>query len=92
MFFKRTLKSKAQNCIKYLLYRLINNIPRKNVINGPNYITQSEEPVPEDIVVKKLKTNLYVLCIATGETSSVLTGETRASVIPEKRIPKKKTH
>ena len=45
-------------------------------------ITQSEAPAPEVIVAEKLQTDLSV--------NSILTGETRASVTPEKRIPGKK--
>ena len=41
--------------------------------------------------MEKLRTDLSVLSGATGETSSVLTGETRASVTLEKRIPRKKS-
>ena len=40
--------------MKHLLYRLIKNISRKNVINGPNSITLSEAPASEKIVVDKL--------------------------------------
>ena len=40
--------------------------------------------------MEKLQTDLSVLSGATGETSSDLTGKTRASVTPEKLTPKKK--
>ena len=50
--------------------------------NGPNYITLSEAPAPEVIVVDKLWTGLSV--------NSRLTGETRSSVTLEKRISEKK--
>ena len=53
----------------------------KKVTNGPNLITQSEAPAPEVIVVDKLQIDISV--------NSGLTGETRASVTPEKRIPGK---
>ena len=49
---------------------------------GQNLITQSEAPAPEVIVVVKLLTGLSIM--------SGLTGETRASVTPEKGIPRKK--
>ena len=56
--------------------------------NGLNSITQLEAPSPEEIVVDKILTGISVLSGATGETSSCLTGETRASVTPEKeKIP-----
>ena len=42
-------------------------------------ITQSEAPLPEVIVVGKYLTDIFV--------NSRLTGETRASVTPEKYIP-----
>ena len=54
----------------------------QKVTNGPNLITQSESPAPKVIVVDKLWTDISV--------NSGLTGETRASVTPEKRIPRKK--
>ena len=54
----------------------------KKVTNGPNLITKSEAPAPEVIVVNKLRTDIYV--------NSGLMGETKASVTPEKRIPRKK--
>ena len=41
-------------------------------------------------MVEKLRTNIYVLSGATGETISGLTGETRANATPEKRFSKKK--
>ena len=47
-----------------------------------NLITKSEAPAPEVIVVDKLQNDLSL--------NSGLTGETRASVTPEKRIPIKK--
>ena len=40
------------------------------------------------MVVEKLITDISVFSGATGETSSILTGEKRASVTQEKRIPK----
>ena len=52
---------------------------KKKVTNGPNFITQSEAPAPEVIVVEKIQTDLSV--------NAGLTGETRASVTPEKYIP-----
>ena len=58
--------------------------------NVPNSITQKEATSPEEIVVDKLLTGLYVLFGSMGETSSGLTLETRASVTPEKLIQKKK--
>ena len=57
-------------------------IKTQNVTNGTNFITQSEAPAPELIGVDKLWTDLSV--------KSGLTVETRASVTPEKRIPRKK--
>ena len=45
-------------------------------------ITQSEAPAPEVIFMGKLRTDLSI--------NSVLTGERRASVTTEKRIPRKK--
>ena len=53
-------------------------------------ITQSEATAPEEILVHKHQSDLSTLSGATGERSSVLTGGTRASVTPEKRIPKNK--
>ena len=41
-------------------------------------------------MVNKLQADLSILSGATVEASSGLTGETRASVTPEKRIAKKK--
>ena len=58
------------------------SIKTKKVINGPKLITQSEATAPEVIVVEKLRTDISV--------NYGLTGETRASVTPEKRIPRKK--
>ena len=57
-------------------------IKTKNVTNAPNLITLSETPAPEVIVVDKLQTDISV--------NSILTGETRASVTPEKGIPRTK--
>ena len=57
-------------------------IKKQKVTNKPNLITQSEAPELEVIVVEKLQTYLSV--------NSGLTGEKRASVTPEKRIPRKK--
>ena len=57
-------------------------IKTQKVTNGQNLITQSEAPAPELIVVDKLRTDLSV--------NFVLTGETRVSVTPDKRIPRKK--
>ena len=51
-------------------------------------ITQSEELAPEGIVVNKHRSYIYALSGSKGETSSGLTGGTRASVTPEKRITK----
>ena len=50
-------------------------------------ITQSEAPAPEEIVMHKHISYLSVLSGKTVETG--LIGGTRASVTPEKRIPKK---
>ena len=58
------------------------SIKTQNVTNGPNFITQSESSAPEVIVVDKLQTDLSV--------DYGLTGETRASVTPEKHIKKKR--
>ena len=58
------------------------SIKTQNLTNGPILITQSEAPAPEVIVVKKNRTDIYV--------NYGLTGETRASVTPEKRIPRRK--
>ena len=71
------------------MYRLIENLSWKNVTNGPKLITQPEAPASEEIVVEKLQTDLFLFPRAMGETNSGLTGETRASVTPGKRIPKK---
>ena len=57
-------------------------IKTKKVTNEPNLITRSEATSPELILVDKLRSDLSV--------NSRLTGETRASVTPEKRIPRKK--
>ena len=55
-------------------------------------ISQSEAPAPEEIEVRKHRRDKdfynYYLSSATGETG--LTVETRVSVTPDKRIPKKK--
>ena len=56
-------------------------VKTQKVTNWPNLITQSEAPAPEVIVAGKLQTDLSV--------NSGFTGETRASVTPEKCIPKK---
>ena len=53
-------------------------------------ITQSEELAPEEIVVTKLRTDISIFPLATGETSSDLTGGTRESVTPKKCIKKNK--
>ena len=58
------------------------SIKTQKLTDGQNLITQSESTAPEVIVVGKLWTNISV--------NSGLTGETRASVTPEKRIPRKK--
>ena len=63
-------------------------INTKYVKNWPNSITQSEAKAPEEIVLHKLWADISVLSGATGETSSGLTGVTRASVTPEKHITK----
>ena len=60
----------AQICGKIKLPK--ESIKTKKVTNGQKLITQSEEPVPESILVKKLRTDLSV--------NYGLTGETRASV------------
>ena len=57
-------------------------IKTQKVTNRPKFITQSESPAPEVIVVDKLR---YVISVNFG-----LTGEPRAIVSPEKRIPRKK--
>ena len=51
-------------------------------------IYQSEAPAPEDIEVQKYRRDKSSLYSTTGEIS--LTGGTRVSVTPGKRIPKKK--
>ena len=51
-------------------------------------ISQSEEPAPEEIEVQKHWRDTFYFSSATVET--VLTGGTRLSLTPEKRIPKKK--
>ena len=53
-------------------------------------ITRSEAPAPEKIEVKKHRRDLYDLSAATVEIG--LTEVTRASVTPEKRIPKRKEY
>ena len=53
-------------------------------------ISQSEAPAPEEIEVHKHWRYVPSFYSATGETS--LTGGTRVSVTPEKRIPKKKKY
>ena len=58
------------------------SIKTQNFTNGTKLITQSEAPAPEVIVVDKLLTDLSV--------NSGLTGETRSSATPEKRITKNK--
>ena len=50
--------------------------------NGTNLINKPESLAPEVILVDKLQNNISV--------NSGLTGETRVSITPEKRIPKKK--
>ena len=50
-------------------------------------ISQSEAPSPEEIEMHKHRSYLSFLWAEMGETG--LTGETRASVTPEKRIPNK---
>ena len=51
-------------------------------------ISQSEAPEPEEIKVYKHQRDICALSSATGELGS--TGGTRASLTPEKRIPRKK--
>ena len=58
------------------------HIKTQKVTNGPNLITQSEAPSPELIVVDKLRTDLSV--------NSVLTGETIASITPENSFHERK--
>ena len=58
------------------------SIKTQKISNVPNLITQSEVPAPKLIAVDKLRTDLSI--------NFGLTGETRASVTPEKRIPRKK--
>ena len=58
------------------------SIKTKYETNGSNLITQSEAPVPEVIVLENIWTDISV--------NYRLTVETRASVTPEKRIPRKK--
>ena len=70
----------APVCAKITLPK--ESIKTQKLTNGPNLITQSEAPAPEVIVMNKLWTDLSI--------NSVLAGETRASVTPEKRIPRKK--
>ena len=53
-------------------------------------ITQSEAPAPEEIEVQKYRRELSSLSAATVEIG--LTGRTRASLTPEKRIPAKKKY
>ena len=55
------------------------SIKTKKVANEPNFITQSEAPSPNEIMVWS------DLSVDYG-----LTGETRASVTPEKRISRNK--
>ena len=58
------------------------SINTQNVTNGTNLIIESEAPAPEVIVVKKLRTDLFV--------NSGLTGETIASVTPENKFQERK--
>ena len=58
------------------------SIKTQKVTNRPNFITKSEAPPPEVIVVDKLRTDTSV--------NYGLIGETRAIVTSEKRIPRKK--
>ena len=57
------------------------SIKAQNVTNGTNLINQPEAPVPEVIVVEKLRTDISV--------NSRLIGGTRAIVKPEKSIQKR---
>ena len=59
------------------------SIKKKKVTNGQNLITQSEEPATEVTVLEKTRTDLSV--------NYGLTGQTRAIITTEKRIPDKKT-
>ena len=72
-------KAVASICGKITLPK--ESIKTQKVTIGPNFITQSEASAPELIVVENLWTGLYV--------NSILTGETRASATPGKRIPRK---
>ena len=60
----------------------IESTKTKKLTNGPNLINQSEAPATEVIFVDKLRTDISV--------NSRLTGETRARVTTEKRIPRNK--
>ena len=70
----------APICGKIILPKY--SIKTQKITNGPSLITQSEEPASKLIVVGKLQTDLSV--------NYGLTGKTRASVTPGKRIPRKK--
>ena len=86
--FENNIEDQDTELYKFLLYPLINNISRQNMKKVPKIITKSEALAPEEIDVKKHRRYTYYLSAATGETG--LTGETRASVTPEKHVPKKK--
>ena len=66
------------------------SIKTKYIKNGPNSITQSEAPAPEEIFLHKLWADLSLLSGATGEKISGLTGVKISSETPENLIPKKK--
>ena len=89
-FFLRIFRIKTRNCIQRLLHRLIKNLSRQVMKKGPNMITQSETPVPEEIEVHKYRRYMSDFSAATRETG--LTVGKRASVTPVKHIPKKKKY
>ena len=54
-------------------------IKTQKVTNAPHLISQSELPQPKEIILDKIRTYL-----------SIFSGETGASIIAEKHIPRKK--
>ena len=91
-FYKEPFKKNIedQDMELYKTFRVL--FDKKLIIKKrPNMITQSEEPAPEEIVVRKYQryTSSYTSYLSSSTVETGLTGVTRVNVTPEKLIPKK---
>ena len=86
---EKDIEGQDTELYKQISYYLINNFSRKkcNKCTKLNYLIRSTSTRSNS--GGKIRTDLSINYRLTGETSSGSTGETRASVTPEKRIPER---